>query len=92
MGQEQAKRKAFSILEQLSEIEHQRWAHWQRYVHSNSIRQPDGSLMIPADLVRRWEHQIATPYSNLSEREKDSDREQVHKYLSLIIDTFSRDD
>jgi hypothetical protein len=45
---------------------------------------PDGSLVIPADLVKRWELLIATPYSELSETEKESDREQVRKYLPLI--------
>lgn len=72
------------LLETLAAIEHERWSHWQRYVHERSKRQPDGSLLIPADLVARWEQQIATPYSALSDKEKESDREQVRKYLPLI--------
>jgi hypothetical protein len=66
-------------LEVLACIEHQRWAHWQRYLHSNSDRQPDGSLRIPRNLVERWEKQLSTPYDQLREDEKESDREQIRK-------------
>jgi hypothetical protein len=77
------------LLETLAAIEHERWAHWQRYMHSQCVpRGDDGALLIPADLVRQWEHQITTPYSELSEKEKESDREQVRKYLPVIVDAL----
>lgn len=72
------------LLEPLSAIEHERWAKWQQYVHSKAIRQSDGSLLIGSDLVARWERQIALPYASLSETEKESDREQVRRYLPII--------
>lgn len=72
------------LVEQLACIEHERWAHWQQYVHDKSEKLPDGSLRIPADLVQRWDRQIKTPYDQLSEDEKESDREQVRRYLHLI--------
>ncbi|WP_199084607.1 hypothetical protein [Bosea sp. ASV33] len=72
------------LMEALASIEHERWAHWQSYVHSKAIRQPDGSLLLPPELVEKWERQIATKYADLTEREKESDREQVNKYLPLI--------
>jgi hypothetical protein len=72
------------LIETLAAVEHQRWSHWQRYMHERGKRQSDGSLLIPADLVARWERQITTPYSALTDQEKESDREQVRKYLSLI--------
>ena len=77
-------KKLDELLETLSSIEHERWSHWQRYVHSKCIAGPDGSLVIPANLVKRWERLIATPYSDLTEAEKESDREQVRKYLPII--------
>lgn len=77
-------------VERLAAIEHERWAHWQRYVHDQCERQEDGSLVIPAELAERWETQIETPYAELSEQEKDSDRDQVHRYLSTIIDMLTR--
>jgi hypothetical protein len=73
-----------TLIDDLAAIEHERWAHWQRYMHDKGNRRPDGSLVLPADLVRRWETQIATGYADLSESEKSSDREQVRRYLTLI--------
>ncbi|MCX5512991.1 hypothetical protein C3941_02085 [Kaistia algarum] len=80
-----------ALLEELAAIEHARWAHWQRYVHSQGVPQAGGSLVIPADLVALWEKQIETPYRFLSESEQESDREQVRRYLPLIIAALSDD-
>lgn len=77
------------IFERLAHIEHERWSHWQRYVHSHCIRQADGSLLIPSDLVERWERQITTDYADLTDQEKNGDREQVKKYLPLIVKTLT---
>ena len=77
------------ILDELANIEHERWSHWQSYMHSQAKRESDGSLSIPADLVVRWERQIATPFEQLSESEKESDREQVRRYLPIILRALS---
>lgn len=55
------------IVDRLAAIEHERWAHWQQYVHDQCERQDDGSLVIPPELAERWAAQIETPYSDLSE-------------------------
>ena len=73
-----------SLVEELAALEHQRWAHWQKYVHDKGQRQPDGSIVLPADLVAHWERQINTQYADLTAEEKDSDREQVKKYRPLL--------
>ena len=79
------------LLETLASLEHERWSHWQRYMHSKCVPQgDDGALLIPADLVKRWEKQIATPYSELTDEQKESDREQVRKYLPLIVDALRK--
>jgi len=78
-----------SLTEQLAAIEHERWSHWQRYLHSKGVRQPDGSLLLPADLVARWEKQSETKYAELSEQEKESDRDQVRRYLALIASALA---
>jgi len=80
-----------SILEDLAAIEHERWSTWQDYMHSQGTRQPDGSLILPPDLVARWERQIQTPYDRLTDPEKQSDRDQVRKYLPTIRSLLERD-
>ncbi|MGX9427965.1 hypothetical protein [Bradyrhizobium sp. LeoA1S1] len=77
------------LLERLAAVEHARWSHWQRYMHQKATKQPDGSLLIAPDVVAQWERQLATPYSELSEKEKESDREQVRKYLPIIAEALS---
>lgn len=74
------------LRERLAAIEHERWSDWQRYVHDVvAVRNPsDGSLTIQASAVKAWERQMATPYADLTEREKDSDRQQVDRYWPLI--------
>lgn len=80
-----------ALTEALAAIEHERWAHWQAYVHSQGTREADGSLVLPAALVARWERQIVTPYASLSESEKNSDRKQVLRYLPLIAQRLAED-
>ena len=72
------------LFESLAELEHVRWAHWQRYMHGKCEKTTEGALTIPAHLVERWERQIACPYGQMAEVEKDSDREQVQRYFPLI--------
>ena len=76
--------KLDALLDELAHIEHERWAYWQSYMHGKGTLQPDGSLLIPRELVDRWERQIATPFTELTEQEKESDRDQVKKYLPII--------
>lgn len=84
------------MVETLADIEHERWSKWQKYMHSKMVEANayDGHLehrkvaevrFLPNALYERWERQIATPYSKLSEQEKESDREQVRPYLNLIL-------
>lgn len=78
-----------SFVDLLASKEHERWAHWQRYMHAQCTANADGSLVIPADLVARWTQQSATPYTELSEAERESDREQVRRYLPLIVEALT---
>lgn len=90
-----------TLVEELAALEHDRWAHWQRYLHSKCEAHEDGSLSIPAELVQRWTEQVETAYADLTEEEKNSDREQVRRYLPTIagalvnysqIDSIGRQD
>jgi hypothetical protein len=71
------------LIEKLAAIEHQRWADWQKYCHSKMTDMGNG-LFLPRSVQEGWERQIATPYSKLSEQEKESDREQVRRYFPMV--------
>lgn len=77
-----------ALRQRLAAIEHQRWADWQRWVHEQCKRQPNGDLVIPAALVERWERQIATPYDQLSEAEQRSDMGEVDRYWPRLLAEF----
>lgn len=72
------------LIEQLADRIHESWSHWMQYVFTRCEKQADGSVLIPAGLVERWQRQIETPYAYLSEGEKQSDRNEVMPMLPLI--------
>ena len=75
-----------SIVEALSDLCHDQWSHWMEYLFSKSTANDDGSVTIPTDLVERWQTQIETPYEELSEEEKDSDRKEAAKFVKVFND------
>lgn len=77
-----------ALLEELAAIEHERWAHWQRFMHEQGERQPDGSLVLPHDLVAKWDRLIDTPYAQLTDKEQESDRDQVRRYLPVVARAY----
>ncbi len=72
------------FLEKLSAIEHTRWSGWQEYLHTKCTRNQDGSLTIPAGYTENLERLIKTTYSSLTEKEKESDREEARKTIEVI--------
>lgn len=72
------------VIEKGADLEHDRWSRWQKYLHSLCVKNEDGTLTIPKERVERWERQIATPYSELSEQEKEYDRIEVRKYQDIF--------
>lgn len=82
------------LFEKLAAIEHERWSDWQRWLHygAGTFRNPAGTITLGKADVDRWERQMNTPYEELSEREKESDREQVRRYWSLLQEFLVMDE
>jgi hypothetical protein len=73
------------LLEELADVQHQIWSQWMVHLFSRCRRNPDGSSeTIPDDLVVRWKRQMATDYADLTEREKNSDREQAREVMAVL--------
>lgn len=70
--------------EKIAELCHEQWSGWMTYLFSKSTKNDDGSATIPKWAVQRWERQIITKYNDLSEDEKNSDREEADKFLKIL--------
>lgn len=62
------------LRERLAALEHEQWAHWTRHLLDH----------LTPENVERWRRQIATAYEELSEPEKQSDREWADRVLRLV--------
>jgi hypothetical protein len=69
------------LREALAALEHDQWAHWTRYM-LDTLR--NTGVPMTSEIVARWERQIATPYAELTEVEKNSDREWADKVLAEV--------
>jgi hypothetical protein len=72
------------LIERLADKEHAGWSHWMEYLFSKCERLSDGSAVIPGEFARHWQRQVVLPYAQLTEREKQSDRNEVAKILPII--------
>ena len=73
-----------NIREEVATLAHEQWSGWMIFLFAKSEHRPDGSVVIPSDLVKRWERQMNTDYFNLPENEKDSDRVEADKFIQLF--------
>lgn len=62
-------------------IAHEQWSGWMKYLFEKSTQNADGTVTIPKWAVDRWTRQMNTPYVELPESEKESDRIEARKYL-----------
>jgi len=79
------------LREDVADIQHQIWAHWMKYLFSRcklTHQSPDvdkkGTAVISAEDATRWKRQMETSYEQLSDKEKESDREQADKVLAVL--------
>jgi len=71
--------------EELAALAHHQWSGWMEYLFSVCERNPyNGEYVIPKRPAARWQRQMKTPYSELSEAEKDSDRKEADKMLAVF--------
>ena len=63
---------------------HAVWTHWMKYLQANVVWQEGVGWIIPEHFILRWQRQMRTPYAELPEEEKQSDRHQAQKVLAVI--------
>ena len=76
------------MIEKISDIVHDQWVHWMKYFFTKCDKIKEGTefttFTIPTEDYKRWQQQILTKYKELSEGEKESDREWGYKYMSMF--------
>ena len=71
--------------ERLAALAHTMWSGWMNYLFSKCEFWSDGSARIPPWAVERWKRQAATPYAELPEDEKQSDRAEADKMIAILF-------
>ena len=77
------------LLESLAQLEHdERWSGWHLYEEEKRYQLHQSG----EPYLDRWNRLAKTPYSQLSERDKESDRIEVRKSLAIIRAALLGDD
>lgn len=73
------------LREALAEYAHEAWSGWMKYLFDKTLPEKlyNGEV-IPRDLANRWQRQMNTPYADLPEEEKESDRDEADKILAIV--------
>ena len=83
------KLEVLQMREDLAAYAHEAWSGWMRHLFRKcEMRIPENGmvdeLVIPAVFVERWQRQMITPYRELPEGEKESDRKESDAILATI--------
>lgn len=70
--------------EKLAELCHSQWSGWMEYQFSQGTLNEDGTWTMPKWAVDRRTQLMKTSYSEMSESDKDKDREEADKFLALL--------
>jgi len=72
------------LVEVLAAEAHAAWSGWMEYLFDKCESNDMGEAILPEWAVNRWMRQMTTPYADLSEEEKISDRKEAARYLKHI--------
>lgn len=78
------------LVEALADYAHGSWSGWMEYLFSKCVDKVGVGIksknnVIPSWAVERWARQMNTPYAELPEEEKESDREEARKMLAIVL-------
>lgn len=87
--------QAVDLREALAEYAHDAWSGWMKYLFgkgdfvpwTNSDGKMEARWVMPNWAVDRWSRQMRTPYADLPEEEKKSDRAEADTMLAIMSRT-----
>lgn len=81
------------IVEALAAYAHKSWAGWMKWLFSKGQMHPFLYVWCMETAWReRWLRQMNTPYADLPEQEKESDRKEAREILDILSARHSQDD
>ena len=78
------------LRDKIAELCHFQWSGWMKYLFSKCKTNSDGTVIIPKEMVERWNRQHSTTFDMLSKSEQDSDRVEAEKF-QLLFANYSLD-
>lgn len=77
------------LREGLARYAHEAWSGWMKYLFSKcetriTYFSSEEVKTIPAWAVERWSRQMLTPYADLPEQEKESDRQEADRMIAIM--------
>lgn len=72
------------LREALAALAHDQWSGWTKYMFSKTSPTGEAGESIPLALVERWKRQMQTPYADLPDSEKESDRTEADRVIALL--------
>ena len=63
------------LIEKLAELEHEQWIYWSKNIAETE--------QIASNRLERWKN-LWCPYSELTEEQKEQDREWARKVLQIV--------
>lgn len=72
------------VREALAEYAHEAWSGWMKYMFEKGHIHDTGICVLPHWAVKRWTRQMNTPYADLPESEKESDRLEADRMLAIV--------
>lgn len=73
-------------IEKMADEVHQVWCNWMKYMFDQGHVNLEEKWIMPREKLLRWRRQMETPYLELSEAEKKSDRKLALRYIELVSD------
>lgn len=81
------------LREQLAALAHEQWSGWMRYLFGCLEYAADADAeprLITLSSYERWKRQTRTPYAELTEAEKESDRKEADRVLALCSSIYRK--
>lgn len=79
------------LVEALAALAHEQWSGWMNYVFATCTYKGHRSegfvLVLPTEYGDRWLRQTSTPYAELPENEKESDRKEAQRMIDVFNTT-----